>query len=297
MNITTAKQISIIDYLKQKGISHTKKQGVNYWYLSPIRTEDKPSFKVNASSNEWYDFGIGKGGDIIDLAKELYNVQTTSEALRYLSGQTRTLVSSMLCSKNRPQRRQTSNEMRDIQYVPLSHPALISYMFKRHIDLNIGRVYCCEIHYKIRNANYFGIAFRNRQGGFEIRNPYFKGCVGHKDITIQNSNKEQNACHCCLFEGFMDFLSYVTLLDKQDTEICISNVCDYIVLNSVSNINKVLDLLDSYQYIHSYLDNDDAGKRTLNVIQDKYKISVIDESCRYKDFNDLNDYLVKHKNM
>ena len=72
MDIQTAKQIRIADFLYSLGYSPVKQQGINIWYKSPLREETEPSFKVNTERNQWYDFAIGKGGNIIALAQELY---------------------------------------------------------------------------------------------------------------------------------------------------------------------------------------------------------------------------------
>lgn len=67
MNIETAKQINLADYLHSLGYSPVKQQGINLWYKSPLREETEASFKVNTERNQWYDFGLGKGGGIIEL--------------------------------------------------------------------------------------------------------------------------------------------------------------------------------------------------------------------------------------
>ena len=72
MNIEDAKKISIADYLHSLGYSPVKRQGNGLWYKSPLREEHEASFKVNTDRNLWYDYGAGKGGNIITLAKELY---------------------------------------------------------------------------------------------------------------------------------------------------------------------------------------------------------------------------------
>ena len=69
MNIEDVKQISIADYLHSLGYSPVKRQGNSLWYKSPLREEHEASFKVNTDRNLWYDFGAGKGGNIIALAK------------------------------------------------------------------------------------------------------------------------------------------------------------------------------------------------------------------------------------
>ncbi len=73
MNISQAKLINLVDFLEQEGHKAVKQKGRIYWYNSPIRSENTPSFKVDSSRNEWYDYGLGEGGDILDLIKGLYN--------------------------------------------------------------------------------------------------------------------------------------------------------------------------------------------------------------------------------
>lgn len=80
MNIQEAKQIKIADYLQSLGHRPVKQQGANLWYKSPLRNESEASFKVNTTMNSWFDFGVGKGGNIITLASYLY----ASDSLPYL---------------------------------------------------------------------------------------------------------------------------------------------------------------------------------------------------------------------
>lgn len=56
MNIAEAKEIRMVDFLQLLGHSPVRIYNSQYWYLSPLRQEDTPSFKVNDRLNEWYDF-------------------------------------------------------------------------------------------------------------------------------------------------------------------------------------------------------------------------------------------------
>ena len=67
-------------FIRHHEPSPVKQQGNGLWYKSPLREEHEPSFKVNTDRNLWYDFGAGKGGNPIALAKELY----CSDSLPYL---------------------------------------------------------------------------------------------------------------------------------------------------------------------------------------------------------------------
>ena len=83
MQLHDIKQVSIVDYLAQTGHKPKLTKGVNYWYYSPLGSELTPSFKVNAERNQWYDFGTGDHGDIIDLVCALQHC-STAEAMRSL---------------------------------------------------------------------------------------------------------------------------------------------------------------------------------------------------------------------
>lgn len=189
----------------------------------------------------------------------------------------------------------TSQNMVDIEVLPLQHPVLLSYLHTRKIDKEIGCMYCREIHYKIYNKSYFAIAFGNVSGGYEVRNPYFKGCFGNKDITLIPHTFNECQSGCLVFEGFMDFLSFLTLTKKQDKIFAIERKCDYIILNSVYNLKRCLRVLDRYASIHCFLDNDIAGQKTVETIRGLYEYQVTDASFRYADYKDLNDYLLGRK--
>lgn len=66
------KNIPLATFLSRLGHEPVRRCGDKLWYKSPLRQEHTPSFKVETTLNCWYDFGIGKGGNIIDLASELY---------------------------------------------------------------------------------------------------------------------------------------------------------------------------------------------------------------------------------
>ena len=289
MKIEDTKNISIVEYLKAIGVMPVVVKRNQYWYMAPYRSESRPSLKVNMDINMWYDFGTNDKGDLVELGKLLYQTNSVREVLDRISRQAE--ISSIPYS--RPPIRKphtTESEMTDIEVRELIHPALLSYMRSRHIDAVTAQQHCREVHYKVRNRPYFAIAFQNCAGGYELRNQYFKGCIRIKQIThlIESGTRRG---HVCVFEGFMDFLSYVVLKNKGDTNICIDAPVAYIILNSVSNRDKAEVQLDFYKNIHCYLDNDLAGRLTTEALAKKFGTRVIDESSRYDEYCDLNDYL------
>ena len=84
MTIDEAKRVRIVDFLAQLGHRAQYMKSEQYWYLSPLRKEVTPSFKVNDRLNEWYDFGEATGGDLVELGKYLCETKSVSEALAYI---------------------------------------------------------------------------------------------------------------------------------------------------------------------------------------------------------------------
>ena len=291
MDIQTAKQIRIADYLHSLGFSPVKQQGINLWYKSPLREETEASFKVNTERNQWYDFALGKGGNIIALAQELYCSDHVPYLLQRIEEQT-PCIRHVSFSFGK----QSSSEPRfqQLEIVPLSSPALLSYLQERGINTELAKRECREAHFTNNGKRYFAIAFPNVSGGYEIRNRYFKGCIAPKEIShIRQSGKTRNTCY--MFEGFMDYLSFLTLRQESYPNYPELDGQDYIVLNSVSNVNKALYPLGNYERIHCFFDNDHAGMEALQQIRKEYGRDryIRDASQTYSGCKDLNEYLQK----
>ena len=279
--IKEIKSIPLATFLSQLGHEPTMRKGSRLWYLSPLRQEHTPSFKVETTLNCWYDFGIGKGGNIIDLATELYH----STDLRYLMSciADRCAVPSAQTVASTSFQRHSAPGFQDISVVPLRSRALVEYLQERGIPAQIAVANCQQIHYSCHSKRYYAVAFANQSCGYEIRNRYFKGCIAPKDISIRRV-RDGPSTECAVFEGFIDYLSALTL--------DIINGADAIILNSVSNVNKAIPVLKDYTAINCYLDNDNAGTMALAELTAVYGSTVIDRSTLYSGFNDLNEYLV-----
>ncbi len=290
MTISEAKQIRIVGFLARLGHHALLVKSEQHWYLSPLRREHTPSFKVNDRLNEWYDFGEATGGDLVELGKYLCGTESVSEALAYIARHAGGAPLPRIRVPVAPPR-PVEADMRDLIVVPLRHHALLSYLHSRMIDADIGRFFCREVHYELRQRRYFALAFGNISGGYEVRNPYYKGCIRSKDISLIPQSHGEVQDRVCVFEGFMDFLSYQTLKQAGDDAACIDAPCDHVVMNSVSNLKKTLAHLQGYTHIHCYLDNDLAGQKTVETIAGMYGRHVSNEAGRYADYKDLNDYL------
>ena len=289
MNIDQIKKIKLQDFLATIDCKPVKQYGVNLMYLSPLRTEKHASFKVNTELNLWYDFGIGRGGNIIDLAELLYNSSDVSYLIHQIERNALGCVSVSLptAKPNAPQ-----NSFENLQVLSITHPALINYLEERCIGIEIARTVCKELHFDTRGKHYFGIGFPNIAGGYEIRNPFFKGGITPKDISLFHNEESKQSCF--VFEGFMDFLSFMMLRRKENDGL---KRQDYLVLNSVSNVHKALEPLSHYENIQCFLDNDEAGRKAYQTLLMGIKVPVTDSSGLYADCKDLNEFLCRQNRL
>lgn len=272
-----ARKISIIDALKKSGHAPKKQSEKEVWFLSPFRPESEPSFKVSLEKNCWYDFGIGQGGNVIDLMMRL-NSLTAYEAIQKLENGSFSFHSP-------PEVIETDNKVKIVKVSEIQHYALKQYLKSRSVYSFVNEPNLKEIHYELKGKNYFAIGFQNRSLGYELRSKYTKICIGRKDITLI----ENNSNTIYVFEGFIDYLSYKNL----NNDFYNKNF-DFLILNSIALINKCDAILDQYSLIELYLDNDAAGKNCTDQILSKHQ-NAINKSSLYSDYKDLNDWVLKRK--
>ena len=286
MTTQEAKKIHIADYLQSLGYSPVKQQGKSLWYKSPFREEAEASFKVNTELNQWYDFGTGKGGNIIALAQELYG----SDYVPYLLGKIAEQAPHVRPVSFSFRQQASEPSFQHLKVGELTHPALLRYLQERGINTALAQTECKELHFIHNGKPYFAIGFPNVAGGYEVRNRFFKGCIAPKDIShIRQQGEPRNVCY--LFEGFMDYLSFLTIRVKNNPQYSRLTTQDYIILNSVSNLAKVENLLATYVQIGSFLDNDTAGRNACESLRAKFGERLLDKSLYYREYKDLNDYL------
>ena len=270
--------ISIMDVLERLGHAPVKTTGKEAWFLSPLRSANNASFKVSLIKNRWYDFGIGKGGTVIDLIMHMRSCRAW-EAVEFL------LTGSGDMKAIPPKEHQVAeNAIKIMKVSPLRHRALLEYLNSRGIPFKVARRYCREVDYKMRGKSYFAIGLQNFKGGWELRNKYFKNSSSPKYYSLIERESEQ----ILVTEGMFDFLS----LNLLETELV--EVSDCLVLNSVSFISDIIPLLSRYKKVLLYLDNDPAGRNATSVIWSKFSTAQDRSGC-YSSFLDPNECLLNEK--
>lgn len=224
--IKEIKSIPLASFLSRLGHEPAVRKGTRLWYKSPLRQEHTPSFKVETALNCWYDFGLGRGGNIINLAAELYQSNDLRYLMRCIADRYPVPSVPTVASSFAP--RHSAPSMEQFEVVPLEHRALVAYLQERGIPAHIATANCKEAHYSVNSKPYFAVAFENVSGGWELRNRYFKGCWGRKDISYLPWARDGPSTECAVFEGFIDYLSALTL--------GIISGADTIILNSLAEM-------------------------------------------------------------
>ena len=286
------KNISIRQFLARRGILPKYERNGYGMYLSPLREERTPSFKVDYVRNLWYDFGLGEGGTLLTLVMRLERCDSREAVRRLQNGEKRDAGSASLSPSvgERPAvggpspvvRLAAVPALRILSDDPLRHPALIGYLVSRGIVPSVAAAFCREVRYEVNGRAFFAVGFRNDAGGWELRSERFKGGSSPKHITTLDNRSDT----VIAFEGFMDFLAYLSLKHPERLRI------DAAVLNSVVNLPKAVPFLSRHPVIHTFFDNDEAGRKaTADLIRLCPRSEVIDQSSFYSGHKDVNDYL------
>lgn len=268
--------IRIKTYLAQQNIHPVKEKGNVVMYHSPLREDKNASFKVDLEKNLWIDFGTGEGGTMIDLVMKLKKC-SVHEAMNALSKYDKTTEEQADSFSFHGKESQPSITIQRVG--ELIHPAPLQYLDKRAISIELAREYCKQIHYSANDRNYFAIGFKNDSDGWNLRNEYFKGCTS-MDIS---TTRAVDSSTCLVFEGFMDYLSYLSMnnLKKPADNI--------VVLSSTSNLSKAIDFIKSHDKVFTYLDNDEGGRKATQLINQVSK-THFNKSTDFANFKDLNEF-------
>ena len=278
--IDAVRRMPLADFLARLGYEPVRRSGNELWYIAPYRGERTPSFRVNVAKQLWYDFGLGKGGDIFTLAGEFLQSDDFMKQAKFIAEAANMTVAGW--EKPVYLSKPTESVFEDVEVAPLLRSLLTEYLEERGIPYAIASRHCCRLNYGVRGKRYFAVGFPNMAGGYEVRSRYFKGCIPPKSISLVKAN-DIPADECLVFEGFTDFLSAVTL--------GVTGNADCLVLNSIANVEKAAGLLEGYGRIGCFLDRDEAGRRTLDALTKRYGERVTDRSSLYDDCKDLNEYL------
>lgn len=290
VTIQEAKLLDQVDYLASLGFYPEKVRGQEFWYRSPLREEHTPSFKVDRVKGVWYDHGIGQGGTIIDFGIAYFrcDVREFLDRLRpYLSFHRPQFPVQVAAPSAVQSSISQAGEKKGIVVLstgPLASLQLSRYLAERKIPFSIAAAHCKEVRFELSGRRFFAIGFKNDQGGFELRNAHFKGSSAPKASTFLDQG-----CHeLAVFEGFFNFLSFLTLGQYRSLPNC-----NFLILNSLAYFHKNRSVMDQHAGVTLYLDRDAAGLQCTSQAL-KFGPQFRDGSHLYAGNNDLNEWLIQN---
>lgn len=306
MNIAQAKQIPLRVFVEHLGgrFSHNGRDG-ELWYYSPFRPDERTaSFKINEKTNQWHDFArtekLDAHGDILDLWTDFYSKpRRDSDAIKQALQALKTFASTCVQQVNQSPSNNFAKPNPSPRYHLLKPPTRIwqqslkNELARRCLTLATVQPLLKQAHIldTATKKTYYGFAFENDKGGYELsipnpkRGECFKTTSGSKWITtIQGSDTTVQ-----LYEGFFDFFTSVQMEGY--------NTHTHIVLNSVSNIRLAAQWIVERKYflqsVFSFMDNDPAGERATHKLAEMIEPSGLTFGTMnhiYEGYKDLNDY-------
>ena len=303
MRADQARNIPIPALLEREGHrpERVRASGRELWYRSPIRAAERTaSFKVDMAKNLWYDHGAGRGGNAVDLIMELRQC-SVRDALRIIERTGLSQASSYVPPASNPRpsaakvaaQKEKQSSLELVQKGPLKHPALLQYLSQRGINSEVASHYASQIDFKApgSGSSYFAVGYPAGDG-FEARSALFKGFVGStKNVTFHDYPE---ASRLLVFEGFMDFLTYLTVKGQSKHQDAV------LVLNSGAMRTRALPFLEQERFaeIQLFMDNDEMGDVvTSYVFEHVDPLRLADMRRHYEGFDDLNAWHMQRKVM
>ncbi len=284
--VENAKRVSILGYLASKGFKAGRHYPAYVLMSSPLRLDRTPSFKVDKKLNHWFDFGTRENGDVIELVKRLEN-KSFLQAVQILLEQSQSF--SFHCADTYECIRESESPQILKVKSQVTNKALMDYLQFRRIPLELASLYLNEIYYRVNGKDYFALGFKNGSGGYEVRNKYFKGTLGPKDVTLINGQPMPRV-YVCVFEGVLDFLSLLAYRGLSRPSL------NVLILNSLSLVDRGLEYIRMHNWAYLYLDYDEAGRKASSrILKENYwngqsettDCSVFYGERGFKDFNEF----------
>ncbi|MCK8491762.1 hypothetical protein M0L20_07850 [Spirosoma sp. RP8] len=232
-----------------------------YVYPSPFHPQQFPSLSVNLTENTWYDQTLNKGGQLTDFVSLYLRSQqenaTQADVLRWIKNMASTFLNESADFRLEPESQQKDTSLILKKSGEIEHLGLVHYLNKQAIPLAVAKAHLKQLYLldKNRQKNFTVLGFVNEEGGYQVENPFFTGCIRPQAISfIRGSLPKPDSIH--VFKSFWDFLSVIT---QNKTPLR----ADAIVLNDYRCLGQVMAYLHHYDYqaLFSWLDNDSVGEK------------------------------------
>lgn len=289
-----------------------------YMYFSPFRDEAAPSMRVTVNPSDgtwvWADFGgtpsggrKADGGGILHMICRMEGMDPSMEeskrrAMDVLRSIAESRGISVIREESRTERRRASKPAGigiDSVSRHFSRKNLVSYLsVNRGIPEEVFGRYCSQVTYhplSDSSRQFTVIGFPNNAGGWTLRGTgaparskknYLSGISTFNSEGGHSSEEVPTSDRCVLFEGFIDFLSWLSWRGdvRPGMDVC--------VLNSTSNLVRARSWVLAHKVVRSFFDNDKAGDVATQWLETLCRESgkdFRDGRSAYAGYDDVND--------
>ena len=244
---------------------------LNHLGFRPIETNEKESFYSNVFSRNkivfkgfkldhaldaWFDKSIGKGGNVIDFAKNYWPDLTMEELIqKLLDFSSNTEYHYMFPVKDKPRRKRKPIKLPHYQVDRIRNLGLTAEISEflqesglwEFADVNLVEVHYYVIDQKGQRKDFCAAGWPNENGGWEVYAKNFKSCLGSKGMSIFQASTRS----ILIFQEFTDYLR-----NRDKFQALYSSI---LVLNSSYFISAALNRIKKYEDITFYLDESREG--------------------------------------
>lgn len=263
---------SIVEYLSKCGYTPVNRSGKYRSYYSVLNREGNPSMKVNTATNRWHDYSAKMGGSIIDLVMAMENM-TFKEAITFLEDD-----NTVQKVEYTPRKQEPGVKIHSVS--ELTDEKLIKYFVEdRCISKDVLLKYCKQVEFsfpmgKNPDKKHLAVGFKTYMNSWELRSSWIKICSPPKSFSFVKGRKRGVS----VFEGYTDFLSYMTFYGLTEPEY------DTYILNGVGQLNLIKPFLADKKIFY-WGDNDEAGDYVFA------ELDATDMRYLYGYYNDFNQFL------
>ena len=254
-------QVSITGLLARLGYQPAHKSGTESVYRSVLRQDEKkPSLCVNDTLGVWYDKGTGKGGNVIDFGLAFWPGLATREVYGKLCEVMQQVVPSATASvKQAGKRRRITLKLPYFRIDKICElgqtPAIQQFLERRGIWEEAQGI-LQEVHYRRVDKHeqpiiYCAAGHCNESGGWQVRNKYFKGCLGNKGLTLLPGDNRRLR----VFKGIFDYLSW-----KHEHPECTDSA---LMVNRFTLLSAAIKVAMRYPTLTVYFDHSPEGHQSL----------------------------------
>ena len=318
--IQELKELDILQ-VAQNYLPNLKKQGANYVCLSPFTQEKTPSFTIVPAKNIFKCFSSGKGGDVIELVKEINNTDffNSCKILAELSSidleidtnannnfnlnQQKPIVKKSILSNQKIKNVQTYQKPNKIQQRP--NKSVLDYFLSRGISEDTVKSF------KIAESEHYFNQIGSTATSIEFN--YYRdnklinikhravdkkafGLEKNCELILYNlDNVESNTDHIFITEGEIDALTIAEAYQSEKNILSVPNGAGTGKKQNLSYLDTaVKDDVFKGKTLYLFFDNDQAGKLLTDAFINRFGASSCMIPVYPDDCKDINEVWVKY---